>query len=381
MPLGRCHAQARRERPLDTAVGREASAPRKLPLGRWLRAVYTSYYVKQLGKALFTVFFVTSLIFFLIRLMPTNPIEKYVTDLMVNEGRSREEALNEARAIFAIDLDAPTYVQYFDYVSKLVKGDLGMSLLSRGTPVSEIIQTVLPWTIFSVGVSLLVSFLFGVLLGTVIAYRRGGVLDPIVSAFSSLLSAIPSYLQAILLIVVLGVTIKINGKSLVPITQMRGAYTPGVTPGFTWAFVKDVLFHAALPISVYILTTVGSWTLAMKSNTINTLGEDYVTVARARGLSDGRITTAYVGRNALLPLVSSLAISIGFAFGGSLLIETYFVYPGIGKRLNAAVTNRDYPVMQGIFLIITFVVIFSNLFADLLYSVLDPRIRVGGKGE
>jgi peptide/nickel transport system permease protein len=366
---------------LDTAVGREASAPRKLPLGRWLRAVYTSYYVKQLGKALFTVFFVTSLIFFLIRLMPTNPIEKYVTDLMVNEGRSREEALNEARAIFAIDLDAPTYVQYFDYVSKLVKGDLGMSLLSRGTPVSEIIQTVLPWTIFSVGVSLLVSFLFGVLLGTVIAYRRGGVLDPIVSAFSSLLSAIPSYLQAILLIVVLGVTIKINGKSLVPITQMRGAYTPGVTPGFTWAFVKDVLFHAALPISVYILTTVGSWTLAMKSNTINTLGEDYVTVARARGLSDGRITTAYVGRNALLPLVSSLAISIGFAFGGSLLIETYFVYPGIGKRLNAAVTNRDYPVMQGIFLIITFVVIFSNLFADLLYSVLDPRIRVGGKGE
>ncbi|MFN2157634.1 MAG: hypothetical protein ACK2UX_20580, partial [Anaerolineae bacterium] len=100
---------------MDTAVGREASAPRKLPLGRWLRAVYTSYYVKQLGKALFTVFFVTSLIFFLIRLMPTNPIEKYVTDLMVNEGRSREEALNEARAIFAIDLDAPTYVQYFDY--------------------------------------------------------------------------------------------------------------------------------------------------------------------------------------------------------------------------------------------------------------------------
>ena len=366
---------------MDTAVGREASVPRKLPLRRWVRAALSSYYVRQIGKALFTVFFVTSLIFFLIRLMPTNPIEKYVNDLMINEGRSREEALNEARNIFAIDLDAPMYMQYLDYVSKLAKGDLGMSLLSRGTPVTAIIQTVLPWTIFSVGVSLLVSFVVGALLGTVIAYRRGGVLDPIVSALSSLLSAIPGYLQAILLIVVLGVTIKINGKSLVPITQMRGAYTPGIQPGFTWAFVKDAFFHAALPISVYILTTVGGWTLAMKSNTINTLGEDYVTVARARGLSDGRITTAYVGRNALLPLVSQLAISIGFAFGGSLLIETYFVYPGIGKRLGAAVTNRDYPVMQGIFLMITFVVIFSNLFADLLYSVLDPRIRVGGKGE
>jgi ABC-type dipeptide/oligopeptide/nickel transport systems, permease components len=116
----------------------------------------------------------------------------------------------------------------------------------------------------------------------------------------------------------------------------------------------------------------------MKSSTINTLGEDYVTVARARGLSDGRITTAYVGRNALLPLASQLAINIGFAIGGSTLIETYFVYPGIGSRLGAAVGGRDYPVMQGIFLMITFVVISANLLADLLYSVLDPRIRIGG---
>jgi peptide/nickel transport system permease protein len=195
---------------------------------------------------------------------------------------------------------------------------------------------------------------------------------------SSIISAIPGYLQAILIIVFLGVQIKINGKALVPIAQMRGAYTPGTEIGFTWAFIKDVLFHAALPITTYVLTTVGGWTLSMKSNTINTLGEDYVTVARARGLSDGRIATAYVGRNALLPLVSGLAISIGFAIGGSTLIETYYVYPGVGGRLGSAVTNRDYPVMQGVFLMITFVVIFSNLFADLFYSLLDPRIRVGG---
>jgi peptide/nickel transport system permease protein len=252
-----------------------------------------------------------------------------------------------------------------------------MSLLARGTPVSEIIKAVLPWTLFSVGTGLLISFTLGVLLGTVIAYRRDSIIDPIASGLSSILSAIPGYLQAILIIVFLGVQIKINGKALVPIAQMRGAYTPGMEIGFTWAFIKDVLFHAALPIVTYVLTTLGSWTLSMKSNTINTLGEDYVTVARARGLPDKRITTAYVGRNALLPLVSGLAISIGFAIGGSALIETYFVYPGIGGRLGAAVTNRDYPVMQGVFLMITFVVIFSNLFADLIYSVLDPRIRVG----
>jgi peptide/nickel transport system permease protein len=349
-----------------------------LDIARITKAIFRSYYVRQIAKALFTVFFVTTMIFFLVRLMPMNPIEKYVQDLVINEGRSRQEAMDQAKAIFAIDLDEPLYTQYLDYLGKLFQGDLGISLLARGTPVSAIIQAVLPWTLFSVGTGLLISFTIGVLLGTVIAYRRDTAIDPIVSGVSSLLSAIPNYLLAILIIVFLGVQIKINGKALVPIAQMRGAYTPGMEIGFSWAFLKDVLFHAALPIATYVLTTVGGWTLSMKSNTINTLGEDYVTVARARGLSDRRITTAYVGRNALLPLVSGLAISIGFAIGGSTLIESYFVYPGIGGRLNSAVTNRDYPVMQGVFLMITFVVIFSNLFADLLYSVLDPRIRVGG---
>lgn len=361
------------------AKPRHASAPRRLDVARVFKVVVSSYYVRQFSKALFTVFFVTTLIFFLVRLMPMNPIEKYVQDLVINEGRSREEALNEAKAIFAIDLDAPVHIQYLDYVGKLVRGDLGMSLLARGTSVADIIKTVLPWTIFSVGVGLLISFTIGILTGTVIAYRRETIMDPVVSGLSSVLSAIPNYLLAILIIVFLGVQIKVNNKPLVPIHQMRGAYTPGIEIGFTWTFIKDVFFHAALPIVTYILSTAGGWILSMKSNTINTLGEDYVTVARARGLSDGRIATAYVGRNALLPLVGSLAISIGFAIGGSTLIETYFVYPGIGKRLGAAVTNRDYPVMQGVFLMITFVVIFSNLLADLLYSVLDPRIRVTGK--
>ena len=363
---------------MSAIAEREATPSSGLDIARIAKAFFRSYYVRQIGKALFTVFFVTTLIFFLVRLMPSNPIEKYVNDMMINEGRSREEALNEARNIFAIDLDAPLYVQYFDYMTKLFRGDMGMSLLSRGTSVTDIIKAVLPWTLFSVGTGLLISFTLGVLLGTITAYRRDTILEPIVSGISSLLSAIPGYLQAILIIVFLGVQFKINGKALVPIHKMRDAYTPGIQPGFTWEFIKDVFFHASLPITTYVLTTVGGWILSMKSNTINTLGEDYVTVARARGLSDRRIVTAYVGRNALLPLVSGLAISIGFAIGGSTLIEAYFVYPGIGGRLNAAVTNRDYPVMQGVFLMITFVVVFSNLFADLIYSVLDPRIRVGG---
>ncbi len=362
-----------------SAIARDRSTPSGgLDIARIAKTIYHSYYVRQVSKALFTVFFVTTLIFFLVRLMPQNPIENYVNDMVINEGKSRQEALDEAKAIFAIDLDAPLYTQYFDYLGKLFRGDMGISLLARGTPVSEIIKAVLPWTLFSVGTSLMISFTIGVFLGTIIAYRRDTALDPIVSGLSSLLSAIPGYLQAILIIVFLGVQFKINGKALVPIAQMRGAYTPGIVPAFTWVFFKDMLFHAALPIATYVLSSVGGWTLAMKSNTINTLGEDYVTVARSRGLSDRRIATAYVGRNALLPLVSRLAISIGFVIGGSTIIETYYVYPGIGKRLGGAVSQRDYPVMQGVFLMITFVVIFANLLADLLYSVLDPRIRIAG---
>ena len=127
-----------------------------------------------------------------------------------------------------------------------------------------------------------------------------------------------------------------------------------------------------------MLTTVGGWTLAMKSSTIATLGEDYITVAKARGLPEGRIMTSYVGRNASLPLFTSLAISIGFIVGGSTLIEFIFVYQGVGQLLLNSIVQRDYPVMQGIFLIITMTVILANFLADFLYSRLDPRIRVAG---
>jgi peptide/nickel transport system permease protein len=188
---------------------------------------------------------------------------------------------------------------------------------------------------------------------------------------ASILSSIPNYLLGIMLIIYLGVIWK-----LIPVSQMRGSLSPGVTPGFNLVFILDALKHAALPILTYVLTTVGSWMLTMKSSTISVLEEDYVTVARAKGLKEGRITTSYVGRNASLPLFTLLAISIGFVVGGSVLIETVFTYQGIGYILLQAVNKRDYTVMQGVFLIITLSVIFANFMADILYSWLDPRIQL-----
>jgi peptide/nickel transport system permease protein len=319
-----------------------------------------------------TAFVVTTLTFFLIRLLPGNPITVYVNQLVLEQGIPYHEAYDRAAALFAIDLDQPLLLQYFNYLASLMRGDLGRSILSPGTTVSSIIVRFLPWTIFSVGLSLMVSFVIGILLGLLMAYRREGVLDQILTVFASISTSVPNYLIAILLVVWLGVQ-----WGIVPIAQMRGSLSPGVKPELSLAFLKDAFYHASLPIFTYIVTTVGGWMLTMKSSTISVLEEDYVTVARAKGLKASRIVSAYVGRNAALPLFTQLTIAIGFVVGGAALIETVFRYEGIGIRLIQAIQRRDYTVMQAIFVIITLSVIFANLFADVLYSWIDPRIKLG----
>lgn len=343
--------------------------------GGLLQKITRNYVVRRVVVAIIKIFAVVSFTFFLIRLMPTNPVEVYINELITTYGMSFDEARNQAAALLSIDLNAPLGAQYLQYVQGLAHGNLGTSFRSKGTSVNAIIAKFLPWTLFSVGTSLLISFTLGMLFGMWSAYRRESVGDHAITTVSSILSSIPNYLVGIMLVVFLGVQWK-----LLPITQMRGSMSPGMQPGFTWAFLKDIFFHAFLPILTYVLTTIGGWTLAMKSSTLATLGEDYVTVAKARGLSERRIMTGYVGRNASLPLFTSLAISIGFIVGGSILIEFIFVYQGVGQLLLTSISSRDYPVMQGIFLIITMSVIVANLLAEFLYGQLDPRVRVvGGK--
>ncbi|MEG2295177.1 MAG: ABC transporter permease, partial [Oscillospiraceae bacterium] len=155
----------------------------------------------------------------------------------------------------------------------------------------------------------------------------------------------------------------------------RGAYSSDVVVGMNLPFILSVLKHAFLPVLTYVITGMGGWALAMKGSAISVLGEDYIMCARARGLSESRIRSKYVGRNAILPLVSSLTIMFGALFGGSPLVENLFSYPGIGFYLNQAIATRDYPLMQGLFLMITIAVVVANLLAEILYSVLDPRIR------
>jgi peptide/nickel transport system permease protein len=341
--------------------------------GRGLRRLFKNYYLLRLLKAFLTIFIVTTLTFFLIRLMPGNPLDIYISQQLA-QGTPYQDAVQMANSIFQVDLNQPVYVQYLTYLKNLMRGDFGVSIVSASTPVMDIIVRFLPWTLFVVTISLFASFVLGALFGTLMAYKRNSWLDHVLTSFASIITAVPNYVTAMLLVVVLGVTWEVFD-----VASVRGAYSPGTQPSFSLDFLLDALYHASLPIITYILTTVGNWMLMMKSSTISTLGEDYVNVARARGLSDGRITTAYVGRNAILPLFTTLAISIGFVVGGSTLIESIFQYEGIGLKLGAALTSRDYPVIQAIFIIICTSVVLANVLADLLYSLLDPRIRTEGR--
>ncbi len=354
---------------MSTVQPAQEEAPQKT--SSWLQRIWRNYMLRRVAAALFKIWIVITLTFFIVRLMPTNPIDAYVNELMDQYGFSYEEAKDQAAALFNIDLDSSLWDQYVQYMANLLHGDLGTSYRSKGTPVIKMIAKFLPWTLFSVGVSLLISFTLGILLGMIMAYRRESLLDHTLSALASIFSAIPNYLVGMMILVFLGVQWKIF-----PITKMRGSMSPGMKPAFTWAFIKDIFYHALLPILTYVLTTIGTWMLAMKSSTISTLGEDYITVAKARGLPERRIVTAYVGRNASLPLFTQLAISIGFIVGGSALIEFIFVYQGVGQLLLSSINTRDYPVMQGVFLVITIAVILANFLADFVYGWLDPRIRI-----
>lgn len=343
--------------------------------GAWAIVVKiaNNFWLRRILKMFMVTWIVVTIIFFVIRLMPGSPMDVMVQDLMITRGLAYDEALNQAAQLIGIKLDEPIMNQYLTYMGNLLHGDMGKSYRNTTTTVVYMIGQRLPWTLFSVGISLMVSFVIGVSLGMIIAYRRNTWLDHLLTSVSAVMDAIPSYLIAILVFVLLGVILKV-----VPITMMRGSVSPGIEPGFSLEFIGDIFSHLAVPGLVYVLATVGNWMLRMKSNTLSTLGEDYVTVARARGLPDSRIITSYVGRNASLPVVTSLAISLGVLMGGSVLIESIFTYQGIGLLLWQAVTARDYPLMQGVFTVTTIAVIVANFLADLLYGWLDPRTRIPG---
>ncbi len=279
------------------------------------------------------------------------------------------ESLQALRETFGFT-QAPLIKQYFTYLSHVLRGDLGISIAYFPSKVSEVIGTGLLWTIFMAGSAVIISFAIGTLLGIAVAWWRKGWADSLLPPILVLIGSFPYFWLAMVILYVLGFTLR-----LFPLGH---AYSDNITPSLSLAFISDVLRHSILPIGTIVIATIGGWLLSMRNNMIAVLGSEYVNLARAKGLKSSRIAFKYAARNALLPSVTGFGMALGYVLGGSLLTEIVFSYPGQGYLLVQAVRNQDYPLMQGIFLIITLAVLGANLLVDLVYVWIDPRTREAG---
>lgn len=323
------------------------------------------YLARRLALYLVAAWASMTLAFLLPRLMPGDPATAMFARF---ESKMTPEALADLRAAFGLT-DAPAWEQYVSYLGHVVRGDLGVSVSYFPARVGDVIGTGLVWTLLLTGLAVVISYALGTLLGVLAAWRRGGWLDATAPPLLLLLGAFPFFWLAMLLLFLFGYTL-----GWAPV---RHAHASGVEPGLTVAYVWSVLTHAALPALTLVIATLGGWMLDMRNTMVGVLGEDYVTLAHAKGLPPRRVMFRYAARNALLPSVTSFGMALGFVLSGSLLVEIVFSYPGQGYLLIQAVRGLDYPLIQGLFLTITLAVLGANLLVDLVYVWLDPRARGG----
>jgi len=334
-----------------------------------------NWLAKRIIRVFLTVWGVATLTFWLIQELPGGPVA-YIKARLYQQGAGdasggveRVQALAEATIGFRTD--QPVYVQYYDYMTSLAVGDFGDSVFF-GESVAAILAEAAPWTIFLMGTSIFIFFTIGVVLGAVMAYNESSLMDQSTSTVATLLSSVPFYIVAIILVWILGFQ-----QGWFPTSGRVGF---GNDPGTLDWFVS-VLHHAALPIISVVLAGFGNIALQMRGNSISVLGKDFVRVGRLRGLSDNHLAVRYVGQNAVLPMYTSFMISIGFMFGGSVILERIFTYPGLGLFLFRAINGRDIPLMMGTFILITTAVAIGIFIADLTYGRIDPRASAGETSE
>jgi peptide/nickel transport system permease protein len=301
--------------------------------------------------------------FFIPRMAPGDPAQAAMARF---QGRITPTTLHSLELQFGIT-HAPLWQQYLQYLGQLFHGDLGTSFTYFPTPVSTVLAQEIPWTLTLVGLSLIISFILGSLLGIVLAWRRGSALDTIFPPLLTFISAMPYFFFALIMLYFLGFVLNWF--------PLSGGYDTGVPVGLTTDFLSTAIYHGILPALTIVLVSIGGWMFGMRNTMITTLSEDYVQMARAKGLSGRRVMLMYGARNAVLPSVTGFAISFGFIITGSLLTEVVFSYPGIGFAILQAAQNNDYPLLQGVFLVVALSVLGANFIADLVYVVLDPRVR------
>jgi len=324
------------------------------------------WFLRRLLFYAFAIWVALTLNFLLPRLMPGSPIGGVLQHLSPAQLQSNPGIIKTYEALLGGG-KGTIWHDYVVYLRRLAHLNFGISTSNYPSTVSEVIGRTLPYSIFLVGVSFIIAFVVGTTAGMIAAWRRGGAFDNVVVPTLLGLSAFPAFFTALLGVYFLGLKL-----GWFPIQH---AYDSDLVPAYSWTFVSSAVRHAELPILVIVAAFTGGWVLNMRTVMINTISEDYVAMAHAKGLPDRRVMTRYAGRNAILPPLNGFANQFAAAVGGLVFIEYVFSYPGVGLTLQQSALGSDYPLTQGLLLVLSLCVIASNFIMDLLNFVLDPRVR------
>jgi peptide/nickel transport system permease protein len=315
---------------------------------------------RRLGLYLLTAWVAITVNFALPRLMPGNPIQNLIGKI---QSQVTPAEINAIRLSFG-DTKQGWIGQYFTYITQMFHGNLGISI-TLGAPVTSILRESVPWTVGLIGISTIISFVVGTFAGAMLGWTRGSRFDSLIPT-ATFFQAVPYFFLATVMLLAFG-----SDLHWFPVL---GAYNQTVTPGWNWAYILNVIRYAELPLISIVLSSIAGWMLGMRNMMITMVGEDFVLMAVAKGLPRRKVIF-HAARNAVLPSIANLSLAIGLVVSGALLVELVFNYPGVGDLLLQAVLNADYPLIQGIFLVITLTVLAANLIADFIYLALDPRTR------
>jgi peptide/nickel transport system permease protein len=324
------------------------------------------WFARRLLFYVFALWVALTIDFLLPRLMPGSPIGGVLQHLDPSVLAANPQLVQTYQALLGGGHHS-IWQDYVIYLHRVSHFNFGISTSNYPTPVSTVIGQTLPYSIFLVGVAFLIAFVLGTLIGMIAAWRRGGLVDNLVVPGFMVLSAFPAFFLGLLGLYFFGLKL-----GWFPIQH---AYDDGLSPGFNWTFLSSALRHSELPIIIIVSAYAGGWVLNMRTVMINTVAEDYVTLASAKGLRERTVMTRYAGRNAILPPLNGFAAQFASAVGGLVFIEYIFSYPGVGYTLQNAVLGDDYPLAQAILAVLVVATIVANLIMDVLSLVLDPRLR------
>ncbi len=325
------------------------------------------YVLRRLLQLVIVLWAAATINFILPRLAPGNPVRDRLVSQAAQGGALQggiEEMVRSYNTQFG--LDKPLYVQYGLYLEHAARLDFGYSIANYPNTVVKLIRGALPWTVGLLVVSSAIAFALGTILGALVTWPSAPKFFKYLAGPAMALSAVPFYQLGLVLIFLLGVWL--------PLFPLSGGYSIGTIPHFDLSYLLDIVRHALLPGLSIVLSSVGFWMLGMRGMMITTKGEDYITFAEAKGLTDRRIFFSYGMRNAMLPQVTNFAINLGTIISGLVIVEVIFGYPGMGSLLYNAITGLDYFLIYGIVYITILVIALATLLVDLLYPILDPRI-------